>query len=71
MKKSAYTGSQIMTILRQSDNGSPVPELCAEQGMNSAALYKCRANYAGVSTAMITRLKKMENETRRLKKEVC
>jgi putative transposase len=71
MKKSAYTGSQIMTILRQSDNGSPVPELCAEKGMNSAAIYKCRAKYAGVSTAMITRLKELKNETMRLKEEVC
>ena len=43
MKKSRYSDSQIMAILRQADAGTPVPELCREHGMSSASFYKWRA----------------------------
>jgi putative transposase len=32
MKKSRYTDSQILNILKQAENGVPVPELCREHG---------------------------------------
>lgn len=32
MKKSRYTDSQIMAILKQAEAGTPVPELCREHG---------------------------------------
>ena len=35
MKKSRYTDSQIMAILKQSEAGMPVPELCHEHGISS------------------------------------
>jgi putative transposase len=31
MKKSRFTDSQIMVILKQTENGVPVSELCREQ----------------------------------------
>lgn len=37
MKKSRFTDSQILTILKQAENGTPVAELCREHGMSSAA----------------------------------
>ena len=40
MKKSRYSDSQIMAILKQADAGTPVPELCCEHGMSSASFYK-------------------------------
>jgi putative transposase len=46
MKKSRYTDSQIMSILKQAENGTPVPELCQEHGMSGASFYKWRANMA-------------------------
>ena len=33
MKKSRYTDSQIMAILKQAEAGAPVPELCREHGI--------------------------------------
>jgi putative transposase len=68
MKKSKYTDSQIMAILKQAEAGTPVSELCREHGMSSAAFYKWRAKYGGMDASMMSRLKELEEENRRLKK---
>jgi len=68
MKKSKYSDSQIMAILKQAEAGSPVPELCREHGMSSASFYKWRSKYGGMDASMMARLKELEDENRRLKK---
>lgn len=37
MKKSRFSDSQILSILKQAENRAPVPELCREHGMSSAS----------------------------------
>jgi putative transposase len=68
MKKSRFSDSQIMAILKQAESGVPVPELCREHGMSSASFYKWRAKFGGMDTSMIKRMKELEDENRRLKK---
>lgn len=68
MKRSRYTDSQIMAILKQAEAGTPVPELCREHGMSSATFYKWRAKYGGMDASMMSRLKELEAENQRLKK---
>ena len=68
MKKSRYTDSQIICILKQAEAGTPVPELCREHGMSSASFYKWRAKYGGMDASLMARLKQLETENRRLKK---
>lgn len=68
MKKSKYTDSQIMGILNEAESGTPVPELCRQHGMSSASFYKWRAKYGGMDASMMSRLKELEEENRRLKK---
>jgi putative transposase len=68
MKKSRFTDSQIMAILKQAESGVPVSELCREHGMSSATFYKWRAKYGGMDVSMMKRLKELEEENRRLKK---
>ena len=68
MKRSRYTDSQIMAILKQAETGTPVPELCREHGMSSATFYKWRAKYGGMDASMMSRLKELEAENQRLKK---
>ena len=57
-----------MAILKQNEAGIKVPDLCREHGISSATFYKWRAKYGGMDTAMIKRLKELEDENRRLKK---
>ena len=68
MKKSRFTDSQIVAILKQSEAGTPVPELCREYGISSASFYKWRAKFGGMDASMMSRLKELEEENRRLKK---
>jgi len=67
MKKLKSSDSQILAILKQAEAGTPVPELCREHGMSSASFYKWRAKYGGMDVSIMTRLKELEEENRRLK----
>ncbi len=68
MKKSRFTDSQILAILKQAEAGTPVPELCREHNISSATFYKWRARYGGMDASLMTRMKELEEENRRLKK---
>lgn len=68
MKKSRFTEAQIMAVLRQAEGGVPVPELCREHGISSASFYKWRANYGGMDASMMSQMKALEEENRRLKR---
>ena len=68
MKTSRYSDAQILSILRQADGGVPVAELCREHGMSSASFYKWRAKFGGMDASMISQMKSIEDENRRLKK---
>ena len=68
MKKSRYSDSQIINILKQAEAGTPVPDLCREHGMSSASFYKWRAKYGGMDASLMTRMKELEAENNRLKK---
>ena len=68
MRKSRYTDSQIMAILKQNEHGVSVPDLCREHGMSSGMFYKWRAKFGGMDVSMMKRLKELEAENARLKK---
>ena len=68
MKKSRFTDSQIMAALMRVEAGLPVPEICRELGISTATFYKWRAKYGGMDVSMMSRMKELEEENRRLKK---
>ena len=68
MKIGRFNEPQILGILKQAENGIPVSELCREHGMSSASFYKWRAKYGGLDASMISQMKTMDDENRRLKK---
>jgi len=68
MKKSRFTDSQIMSVLKQLEAGVTVAELSREHNVSTATLYQWRAKYGGMDASMIKRLKELEAENARLKK---
>jgi putative transposase len=68
MKMTRFSEPQILAILRQAEGGVPVAELCREHGMSSASFYKWRAKYGGMDASMISQMKSLEDENRRLKR---
>ena len=68
MKKSRFSDSQIMDVLKRVDAGLGVPDVCRELGISTATFYKWRAKYGGMNVSMMSRLMELEEENRRLKK---
>lgn len=68
MKKSRFSDSQILSILKQNEAGTSAPDLCREHGMSSATFYKWRAKYSGMDASLMKRMKELEAENTRLKK---
>ena len=68
MKQSKYSDAQIMGILKRAENGVPVTEQCREHGMSSAASYRWRAKFGGMDASLISRMKALDEENKRLKK---
>ncbi len=68
MKRSRFTDSQILAVLKQAEAGTAVPELCREHGISTATFYKWRSKFGGMDVSLMTRMKELEEENRRLKK---
>lgn len=60
--------SQIVKILDEVKNRSGnVEEICRSHGISRSTLYKWQNKYDGMSVSELKRLKKLEDENRRLK----
>ena len=67
MKRSRYSESQIITILKEFESGIPVLELCRKHGMSEATFYNWRSKYGGIDVSMLKRVKELEEDNRLLK----
>jgi len=68
MRKSRYTESQIVSILKEGESGVAVADLCRQHGMSSAAYYQWKNKYSGLGVSELQRLRELEAENARLKK---
>jgi len=68
MKTARFSDAQVMGIFKQAEGGTPVSELCREHGMSSANFYKWRAKFGGMDASLITEMKDMAEQNRRLKR---
>jgi len=68
MRKSRFTDSQILDAVKRVEAGIAVPDLCRDMGISTATFYKWRAKYGGMDVSMMSRMKELEEENRRLKK---
>ena len=67
MKKSKFSESQIVNILKEAEAGVSVEDLSRQHGFSKASFYKWKAKYGGMSLSEVKRLKELEEENRRLK----
>ncbi len=68
MKKSRFTDSQIMAILKQHEAGVPVAELSREHNVSTALIYQWRAKFGGMDASLMKEIKELRSENARLKK---
>ena len=67
MKKSRYSETQIVRILKEVETGKLVKDVCREYGISDATYYNWKAKYGGMEASDIKRLKELESENQRLK----
>jgi len=67
MKKSKFSESQIVNILKEAEVGVSLEDLIRQHGFSKASFYKWKGKYSGMSVSELKRLRELEEENRRLK----
>ncbi len=68
MKRKIYTTEQIIAILRQTDSGKTVQEVCRGNNLSEQTFYRWRKKYGNLELADAKRFKELEKENTELKK---
>ena len=68
MKKSRFTETQIIGVLREQEAGSQTAEVCRRHGISEQTFYRWKAKYGGMGVSEAQKLRTLEDENRRLKK---
>jgi putative transposase len=68
MKKSRFTESQIVAILKEADGGLKVAEVCRKHAISQPTYYNWKSKYGGLSVAELKRIKELEAEHAKLKR---
>jgi len=68
MRKSKFTETQIVSILKEYDGGRAVTELCREYGISQPTFYNWKSKYGGLDASQLKRIKELEEENSKLKR---
>jgi len=71
MKRSRFSEEQVAYALRQTEQGTPVPDVCRQLGVSEATFYVWKKKYAHLGVSEVRRLRQLEEENARLKRLVA
>ena len=71
MRKSRFTETQIIGMIKEQEAGLTVTEVCRKHGISPASFYKLKAKYCGMDVSDARRLKQLEDENAKLKRLVA
>jgi putative transposase len=68
MKRTRFTETQVVSILKEADAGMQVKELCRKHGISEATYYSWKSKYGGMEASDLKRMKELEREISQLKR---
>jgi putative transposase len=66
-----FTEEQIISILKESEAGARTPDLCRQHGISTQTYYRWKRKYGGLEVNEARRLRRLEDENRKLKQLVA
>ena len=68
MKRSRFSETQIVSILKEADAGTKVKDLCRKHGISDATYYNWKSKYGGMEASDLKRMKELEGELSQYKR---
>ena len=68
MKRSRFSETQMIAILKEAGSGVTVKEVCCRHGISDATYYKWKSKYGGLEASDFRRLRELEAENSQLKR---
>jgi putative transposase len=71
MKRTKFTESQIIGILKEQEQGKKMVDICREHGISQPTFYQWKSKYSGMDVNQLKRVKELETEVAQYKKLVA
>lgn len=71
MKKTKFTESQIIGILKEQEQGKKVSDICREHGISQPTFYQWKSKFSGLDVQHLKKMKELESELAQYKKIVA
>ena len=68
MKRTRFTETQIVAVLKEVDSGVPVKDVCRKYGISDATYYNWKSKYGGMEASDLKKMKELERELGQLKR---
>ena len=68
MKKSKFSESQIVGILKEVELGAKVGETCRKHGISEPTYYKWKSQFSGMTVSHLAQLRELQAENAKLKR---
>lgn len=69
--KQRFSESQILSVLKESESGVKVADLCRKHGICEGTFFRWKSKYGGMEISDIRKMKELEVENNRLKRIVA
>ena len=68
MKKTRFTETQIVAVLKEADAGMKVKDLCRKHGVSEPTYYNWKSKYGGMQASDLKRMRELETELSQMKR---